>query len=63
MEQEALLLPFASPTAFPLFAPPFPRCRFSREPAQINPGCQGARVFAALARKRHAWIAAAFSSP
>lgn len=51
VEQEASLLPFASPTAFP-FSPPFPRCRFSREPAQINPGCQDARVFAALARKR-----------
>nr|WP_314549656.1 hypothetical protein [uncultured Ottowia sp.] len=48
VEQEASLLLFASPTAFPA---PFPRCRFSREPAQINPGCQDARVFAA-ARKR-----------
>lgn len=51
MGQEASLLPFASPHSVSLFAP-FPRCRFSREPAQINPGCQDARVFAALARKR-----------
>lgn len=62
MEQEASLLPFASPTAFP-FSPP---SHAAASAESQRKSILDVKALASLPPSRangHAWIAAAFSSP